>query len=627
MARELLSSDGSESEDGGTEVQPSDLKVNESFARRFEHNKKREELQRCKIPSEALLRPLLTATVQDKLGKTSRKRKRDDDIGSEDDSSDESTSESEDEGELVTETLDSEIMATINAIRSKDPRVYDQSAKFYSETAESQPGDSKRKKDKPMHLQDYHRENLLNGVAAAEETEPAPLTYTQEQEQLKRSILGEINAAAAGSDSEEDDDDDENHDTDDKFLVAKHQETPAKPQVKLDVENADKDPETYLSNFMVSRAWVAADSNLHPFESDDDEEDRRAEEYEEAYNLRFEDPAKSNEKLRSHARDLAAKYSVRREEANPRQKKREAEKAAKEAEKQQRKEEKARLRRLKIEELEEKVRKIKRAAGVSTKDIRPEDWSHFVDDEWDDAKWEQEMQKRFGDDYYAQEDVETESESKGGKHKVRKPKFEDDIDIKDIVPEFEAEEKAEIDLSDDDQPPKKKKKANKVRDDDKRDAKKERRIIEQLVDDQLQFELESTLPHKAGFRYRESSPKSFGLSARDILLADDKQLNEFAGLKKLASFRDPEKKRKDMKHLGKKARLRKWRLETFGNEEGLQASELIPAQPEAREEPDGQDSTVDIKKGKKKRRRNRKKVATDGEAEVRSHEKDVLVPT
>lgn len=47
MARELLDSDASDSEDGGIVVQAADLKVNESFARRFEYNKKREELQRC----------------------------------------------------------------------------------------------------------------------------------------------------------------------------------------------------------------------------------------------------------------------------------------------------------------------------------------------------------------------------------------------------------------------------------------------------------------------------------------------------------------------------------------------------------------------------------------------------
>lgn len=48
MARVLLDSDASDSEDGGAGVAPTDLKVNESFARRFEYNKKREELQQCK---------------------------------------------------------------------------------------------------------------------------------------------------------------------------------------------------------------------------------------------------------------------------------------------------------------------------------------------------------------------------------------------------------------------------------------------------------------------------------------------------------------------------------------------------------------------------------------------------
>lgn len=470
-----------------------------------------------------------------------------------------------------------------------------------------------------MHLQDYHRQNLLNGTSGLEDESPAPLTYNQEQEQLKKSILGEINAAV-GADSTSEDDDEEEEPEGDNFLVAKKKEKLTAPTATLDVENAHRDPETFLSNFMVSRAWAApSGSNLHPFESDDDEEERRADEFEEAYNLRFEDPTKSNEKLLSHARDMAAKYSVRREEANPRQRKREIEKAKKEAEKQQLKEEKARFRKLKIEELEDKVQRIKHAAGIRTQDIQPEDWARFVDDDWDDAKWEDEMQKRFGEDYYAEEDVVSEDETSGSKRKVRKPKFDDDLDIKDIVPDFEDNEKAEFSLSDEDASAKRKNKSKKLKEEKKRDAKKERRIIEQLVEDQLKFELNSSLPKKTTFRYRETSPKSFGLSARDILLAEDKQLNEFAGLKKLAAFRDPEKKRKDLKNLGKKARLRKWRLETFGNEEGLRASDLIPAQPSVDElKPEAEEGTVDIKEGKKKKKRRRKskksKVEVDGDA-------------
>lgn len=605
MARDLLSSDGSDSEDGGAAVEPSDLKVNEAFARRFEHNKKREELQRCMAPAQ--LRGLHTdcQVVEEKHGRSSRKRKHGEAMSNGgDSSSDETTSESEDEGELATEILDSEIIATIKAIRSKDPRIYDESATFYTEQENDADTNPKTKKDKPIYLQDYHRQNLLNGNALAEENTVPPLTYNQEQEQLKNSIVGEINAAAAESAGEDDDDEDER----DNFLVAKPREKTVHAQVTLEVENADKDPETFLSNFMASRAWAApTGSDLQPFESDDEEEERRADEFEEAYNLRFEDPAKSNEKLQSHARDMAAKLSVRREEANPRQKKREAVKARKEAEKQQRKEEKARLRKLKIEELEEKIRRIKRAAGLRTEDIQPEDWSRFVDDDWDDAKWEEEMQKRFGEDYYAEEDIGSEDEISEKRPKVRKPKFDDDIDIKDIVPDFGNDEQADFSLSDEEAPAKKSKKAKKSKEEKKRDTKRERRIIEQLVDDQLQLELNSSLPSKASFRYRETSPKSFGLTARDILLADDKQLNEFAGLKKLASFRDAEKKRKDMKHLGKKARLRKWRLETFGNEDGLQASELIPSQPEVNDKSKNEEIEVDIRtKGKKKRRRSKK---------------------
>ncbi|KIW31894.1 uncharacterized protein PV07_03482 [Cladophialophora immunda] len=609
MAREFLSSDSSDSEDGGADVPPSaELKVNEAYARRFEHNKKREELQR----------------LEEKLGKssTSRKRKRgdNDSLDSDDEgaaSDDDSTSESEDEGELVTETLDSEIMATLNAIRSKDPRVYDQSATFYTHDDEEGQAMTKTRKEKPMHLQDYHRQNLLESGAGEEQEDTVPLTYNQEQEQLKKSIIGEINAAA-----EDEDEDEEDEEGNDKFLIAKKKEKTAKSDVVLDVESADKDPEAFLSNFMASRAWAAPDpSSLHPFDSDDDEEDRRADEFEEAYNLRFEDPEKSNETLRSHARDLAAKYSVRRQEVNPRQKKREAEKAKKEAEKQQRKEEKARLRKLKIEELEEKVRRIKRAAGIKTQDMRPEDWSHLVDDDWDDAKWEEEMHKRFGDEYYAEEELPSEDETSGKKRKPRKPKFDDDIDIKDIVPDFDEDDKADFSLSDEEAPPKKAKKIKKSVEDKKRDTKKERRIIEQLVADQLQLELDASLPDKktGGFTYRETSPKSFGLSARDILLADDKQLNEFVGLKKLASFRDPEKKRKDLKNLGKKARLRKWRLETFGNEEGLQASNLIPAQSEVgHDRPEEDEAGVDIRTEgtKKKKRRRNKKSKTEVDAVV-----------
>jgi hypothetical protein len=46
MPKDLLSDDSSDSDDGGAQLDSSDFKVNQDFARRFEHNKKREEKQR-----------------------------------------------------------------------------------------------------------------------------------------------------------------------------------------------------------------------------------------------------------------------------------------------------------------------------------------------------------------------------------------------------------------------------------------------------------------------------------------------------------------------------------------------------------------------------------------------------
>lgn len=54
MSANLLDSDQdsdleNESEDGGVALEGADFQINAEFARRFEHNKKREELQRCQF--------------------------------------------------------------------------------------------------------------------------------------------------------------------------------------------------------------------------------------------------------------------------------------------------------------------------------------------------------------------------------------------------------------------------------------------------------------------------------------------------------------------------------------------------------------------------------------------------
>ncbi|KAL2826840.1 KRI1-like family C-terminal-domain-containing protein [Aspergillus cavernicola] len=574
------------------------FKINQEYARRFEHNKRREEMQQ----------------LETKLGKTSGFRKGQESAGEE-----ESSSEDEDEddnAEFATEAVDAEILATINAIRSKDPRVYDKNATFYDSLSEGAEPQQREEKHKPMTLRDYHTENLLGGVDFAEEDgSGVPRTYAQEQEDLKSAIVKEMHAAADGEESGSD----EGGNEDEGFLVRKSAPEPTsalQKNVEVDVENAEKDPETFLSNFMSSRAWLPNNKpQLQPFESDDEEDDQRADAWEEAYNFRFEDPSKINATLITHSRDMTNKQSVRRDEMSGRKQIREAARSKKGEEKKQRETEKNRLRKLKIAELQDKVDKIKEVAGLRASQLTDEDWIGFLDAAWDDKDWEEEMQKRFGNNYYADGDVGgsgDEAESK--KKRAKKPTWDDDIDINDLVPDFEAGEQctvgiSDVEMEDGDEDGQKKSKAEERRE-QKRQARKDRLRIEEAVDRNLDLDLAllpgATKKNNSAFRYRETSPQSFGLSAMDILMAEDTHLNQFAGLKKLAAFREDEKKRRDQKRLGKKARLRQWRKDTFGNEEGPREFVFGSGKSSA---PDNEETAekVDIREGEPRKKRKRSK--------------------
>lgn len=503
-----------------------------------------------------------------------------------------SSDEDEDEdGILALGDLDERVHNTLEAIRNKDPRVYDTNTKFFDDPDENSTAATEKtgKQEKPVYLNDYHRRILLDGRAGMDDDEdPLPAkTYQQQQDDLKNSIVKEMHATIDDVASEAGSD----HSNKGDFLVKKVVQSQARLPARntksemtvLDVASADQDPEAYLSNFMSTKGWVTGDdSALQPFESDDEEQDRQAEAFEEAYNLRFEDPKVANEKLLSHARDAAAKYSVRKEEINPRKRKRESERERRMAEKELRTEEKARLRKLKVADIQSKMEKIKDAAGLNDEDLPEYEWSALLGNAWDDEEWEREMSKRFGDAYYQTQDAEGgEEDEKTKNKKLKKPKWKDEIDINDLVPDFEADNNVQdppFGLSDTDveignRHDSKDSKSTKlkVERERKNGLRAERRQIENLVEEQL--DVNETLAnygkkHAGTFRYRDTSPLTHGLTANDILMAEDSQLNQFVGLKKLAAFRESDKKKKDKKHLGKKQRLKQWRKETFGHEDG-----------------------------------------------------------
>lgn len=536
--------------------------------------------------------------------------------------------EEDDAADLLDEELDNEVNATLRALRSKDPRIYDTTAKFYREGDADGQETQSTEKEQSMTLRQYHTKNLLEGKFAGEDEQDAPpKTYAQEQEEARLNLVNELPA-----DAEADDDD---------FLVAKKKPVAIKKErVKItadDVDKADQDPETFLSNFMASRAWVpVGTARYQPLESDDDDEDAAADEWENSYNMYFEDTAGTNEKIMTYARDTVANTTVRRDDATGRRKGREAARAKRESERKEKEQDLARLRKLKVDDMEQKVKQIRQIGGLSGRDFKLDDWKDVLEADWSDDQWDVEMQKRFGDAYYDEADAGVESDDEGAKRKTKpkKPKF-DDIDIKDLVPGFKDDEEEQPDFtisSDEDDvdveeaqndtgAAKSSKKRKQERAEAKSAARRDRRLIENLVNENLQYEaaLVSKAKAPSRFRYRETSPTTFGLTARDILLADDKQLNDFAGLKKLAAFRDPVKKKKDKKNLSKKARLRQWRQETFGDAEGpkggfetLLGDELGPEQGRSNlTKGDVSNILEGDEKKKKKRSRKRKAGAVD----------------
>ncbi|POS85685.1 hypothetical protein EPUL_001757 [Erysiphe pulchra] len=600
--------DESSSEDdseGGVKLQESSLTVNENFAKKYEYNKKREERQK----------------LEEKLSKNGTSFNKTYGDKYDEDSESSNDEEEDDVGFLATEALDAEISATLQAIRSKDPVVYDENFSFYKDSEGNQLENAKNetKKSKPMYLRDYHRENLMKEQNHEEDDDENHVqTFAKKQEELQNSIIKEIHATGE-VDSEEDDD---------VFLIPKSKPEP-KPksgpshestaEKVVDVAIADKDPEKFLSNFLAARAWIPSDqSRFQPLESDDESEEERAEKFESAYNLRFEDPTGSNEVLKSYSRKIVASKSVRREEKNSRKRQRDILREKRELERKQLDEERIRLKRLKAEEMEERVQMIKKAAGIHGKILSQDEIFRFLDDAWDNEKWTDEMSKFFGDEYYAIDDdnSDNDSDSKEDGHrkrKVKKPKWDDDIEISDILPDFKpevaysshskpSELDKDADITDVEQNGSTKKDMIQAKKSEKKAAKLERKRIEELVENHLDLSLYASSKQPSRFQYRETTPVSFGLTPQDILMAPDTSLNQFVGLKKLASFRDPTKKRKDKKLLGKKARLRQWRKETFGNENGPEI--VIAPNTDDKEESSG----LKIVEGtRKKKTRSRKK--------------------
>jgi protein KRI1 len=348
-----------------------------------------------------------------------------------------------------------------------------------------------------------------------------------------------------------------------------------------------------LMEYVLSRGWVEEDEELQggpgyaPLKEDEEEEDEEAveaaEAFETAYNFRFETPGGAS--LQTHARSMDIPGSLRRKE-DKRKRMREKRAAKKDEERAKKDEELKRLKNLKRQEIQERLRKIQEMAGM-----KPDESNSFAlkwdeqdfDKKFDPQEWDAKMAEAFNDEYYAQGEDGVLDEESG------KPDFGEDIDISDIL-EAQQGMSEESPVGEDDQKKaKKKKKKSKKNAEDvdedvfedfnmdadyvpsssaavsagdendpdsalggslKRiDPEEEKKVLEKSLDELYALDYEDLIGDlPVRFKYRSVDQETFGLGVEEILAAEDKDLNSFVSLKKLAPYRPPEKLVKDKRH-------------------------------------------------------------------------------
>lgn len=515
--------------DTESDAESSVLKINEKFADRFEHNQELSERQR----------------LEEKYK----------DVDLEEESS--SSEDEDDVGELITEEIEEGIQKVLRAIRENPKSLLKQDVKFFPEASEDSIG-AKEKAQKPMLLKDYHRQNLLSTA----ETDEKPYAIQEREERAK--LISQLH------DEEED-----GEDADD-FLVKRNTQREVQAVELPDPEN---DGNAFLQAYTSSKAWVP--KNIDPktgkeilpsyddLVEDDSEDDDIAEQFETAYNFRYEDPNAVD--LVSYARNQS---TLRRQEQNSRKRQREKKKQAQKEAEEKRKQEIKRLKKLKVNEVMKKFEKLKQSFGDDA-DVLDQFTENDLNAEFDGSEWDKKMQEIFNDEFYAKESGKPQF-SDDGEDFEDEQKEEEDQDEEMMDADFQEEEEEEVQS---DKPLSKK--ALKAQEKAKEKAEKQKirdtavKFVEENIDMVLPDEIKDAEGPK--FKYRTVDPESFGLTAKDILLADDKDLNQYVGIKKLATYREKDVLAKEKKKYAKKKRLREWRKSVFDDENEPDDESVIKA--------------------------------------------------
>ncbi|KAL6609751.1 hypothetical protein ACP70R_039720 [Stipagrostis hirtigluma subsp. patula] len=537
-ALDILAGSDEDSDGGGEDL--SKIQINEEYARRFEHNKRREALQRYE---ERKKQGLVAASDDD-----------DDEESSEEDDDD------EDEDAIASRLVDRRVFEVIRRIRSGDPSILDKDAKVYSSSSEDEAGEEeepkkvKAKKEKPLYLKDVNARDLLEeGPQFAAQTSRSSkyerIAYDEQQKKGLEAFL-EAEKKVVGNDDDDDDlfmekpkggtgagGDEEEDDEEEK------QTKELAGEIFGNDEELDEN-EKFLKDFFLKRPYLESGKDNKSYLDDiqelsDEEELEEQEQYEITYNFRHEEAAASGEvvpdRVMGHSRIVEG--SVRKKESSRKQQRKSKEERIARA-KQEQAEELKHLKNLKKKEIAEKLERIRMIAGIDG-DAACKLVADDLEEDFDPEDYDRKMQEMFDDSYYEADDVDPEF-GNGGEMDLDKPDFDKEDELLGLPKGWAVDQSEEASTATGGKAAK-----GKI-------SLKDKVELEKEMDEYYKLDYEDTIGDlKTRFKYKQVQPNNFGLDAYEILASDDRDLNQYVSMKKLAPYRETEWKVTHHKKLNK----------------------------------------------------------------------------
>lgn len=568
----------------------SKIEINKEYARRFEHNKKREELQRY----EELKKK---GAIEE----------------SDEDSDDESTDSEEGKDDLLgSSKQDMEFFDVLLKVKNKDPIIKEKDIKLFEsesegseeEEEEGSENDEGKKKNtkKAMYLKDVMAKHLIEEGPEFEDEEEEESSekkkkksYSEEQEEIRKEFL---NAVKEAEGNEEEDDD--------AFLKEKTKENDDEGDLEGDdndqfVKKLDEyfggdgeldENKMFLREFFRNKMWIDKERKDKEFDIDEEEvEDLLREEEElerqEQYETNFRHEEGVDDRVMGHSRKIEG--SVRKKD-NARKEQRKSKEVRMKIAEMERKEELKHLKNLKKKEMKERMKKVMAIAGFQEE----EDLSlnlKDLDDDFDPEEYDRMMKAVFDDKYYGAEDVDPEfgkgeEEDEGD---IEKPDFDKEDELLglpkgwDVIKSgdgFKAARERSLkhelenggggggdddddydDYDGDEGEREGREEEEEVPEESKRKRKRKMSLVkrarEEMLEEFYKLDYEDTIGDiKTRFKYAKVKPNRYGLKTEEILSLDDKELNQYVSVKKIAPYREKEWKVPESKRYQEKMKIK-----------------------------------------------------------------------